>query len=159
MDIRYMCDYIKDSVSAIDAAEAMGIRMDYHHRTPCPFHGGQHNNLKLYDGDRGYYCFVCHAYGNVIDLVEKVQDCKFMDAVRWLNETFRLGLDVEEGSFRNRLAQARRNARPSDRDTHEQRLERARNGAVPSDRISSRERAERLKGTKHGGGNNDQANG
>ena len=109
MDTSYIADVIRQSVSAIDAAEAMGIRMDMHHRCPCPFHGGTHNNLKLYEGDRGYYCFVCHEWGSVIDLVMKVQDCKFMDAARWLNETFRLGLDTDEKSTRNRLRRAIRN--------------------------------------------------
>ena len=111
MDIPYVCEYIKESVSAIDAAEALGIRMDTHHRAPCPFHGGEHNNLKLYDGNRGYYCFVCHAYGNVIDLVKKTQECEFMEAVRWLNDTFRLGIDTEEKSYHNRLSKARKRAK------------------------------------------------
>lgn len=108
MDVQYVAEVIRESVSAIDVAQALGLRVDMHHRCPCPFHGGEHNNLRLYDGSRGYYCFVCHAWGSCIDLVKEVNGCGFMDAARWINDTFGLGLNLDERSMRNRTRKAQR---------------------------------------------------
>lgn len=92
-DYRNLAQTVISSVSCLDAAHAMGINTDYKGRCQCFFHGGDHRNLKIYGEDRGYYCFVCHAYGNVIDLVMKYQNISFMQAIEWLNDSFSLGLD------------------------------------------------------------------
>ena len=93
-EIRYVADIIRNSVSALDAGHALGIHTDYKGRCKCFIHGGEHMNMKLYDENRGYYCFVCHAYGNVIDLVKNYTHCSFMDAIEWLNESFNIGITI-----------------------------------------------------------------
>lgn len=92
-EINYMVRIIVDSVPCIEAAHAMGIKTDNQGRCACFIHGGSHKNLKFYDGNRGYYCFVCHAFGNVIDLVMNYQKAQFMEAVEWINDTFSLGFN------------------------------------------------------------------
>lgn len=93
MEIREISETIRNSVSAIDVARALGIEVDRHNRCRCPFHHGQDNNMKLYEGNRGYYCFVCHKGGDCISLVTGVvPESSYVDAMWWVNDRFNLGL-------------------------------------------------------------------
>ena len=89
----YNAAYIaKQSVTALDAAKALGLRPDRHGRCACPVHHGRDRNCKL--GGTGYHCFVCGAHGDVIDLVMAVNGCSFQSALNWLNSAFNLGLTM-----------------------------------------------------------------
>ena len=93
MEIREISETIRNSVSAEDVAKALGIEVDRHGRCRCPFHHGQDMNMKLYPGNRGYYCFVCHKSGDCISLVQGVvPESSYTDAMWWVNDQFRLGL-------------------------------------------------------------------
>ena len=105
-NIRYICDLIRNTVSALDAGRALGLNPGHDGRCKCFFHGGDHRNLRLYAENRGYYCFVCHEHGDVIHLVMGFQKCSFMDALEWLNDSFGLRLDLNRGSFSNRRRRA-----------------------------------------------------
>ena len=99
---------IKDSVSALQAGEALGLNPDRNGRCACPLHNGRDRNMKLSSDDRGYHCFVCHAGGDVIHLVQAVNHMTFPEALGWLNETFSLGLDLSAKPDRKALDEARR---------------------------------------------------
>ena len=106
---------VRNSVSALMAAEALGLEPDRHGRCRCPFHNGNDRNLKLYGDDRGYYCFVCHTHGDVFSLVQGATGEGFTNALRWLCETFgiRMGNDTAfdaEAAQRAAQAQERRKA-------------------------------------------------
>ena len=90
-----MTDTIRSTVSAYQAAEALGLRPDRHGRCACPVHHGKDRNCKLWKDDRGFYCYVCKKGGDVIRLVEVVNQCCFSEAVAWLNSAFQLGLDLD----------------------------------------------------------------
>lgn len=111
MDVQYIADRIRSDVPVIEAARALGLQIDHAGRCKCFVHGGTHYNCKLYSGDRGFYCFTCHASGGTIDMVKQVNGCGFMDAVRWINDTFRLGLNLDDKSYRTRERNAARYAR------------------------------------------------
>lgn len=87
-------DTIRDRVSARDAAIALGIRVNRSGRCQCPIHHGQDYNMMLYQDNRGWYCHRCKNGGDVIRLVERVNQCSFPEAVEWLNSTFTLGLPL-----------------------------------------------------------------
>ena len=61
----------------------------------CPFHGDKHPSMKVYDKDRGYYCFVCNCGGDVIDFVRKHDGLAFEPAVRHIAEMFSIPLSDE----------------------------------------------------------------
>lgn len=111
MDVQYIADRIRAEVPALETARMLGLNVDSHGRCACPFHHGQDRNMKIYGGDRGVYCFVCHKSGGTIDLVKQVNGCGFMDAVRWINDTFRLGLDLDDKSYKARQRNAARYAK------------------------------------------------
>ena len=88
---------VRNSVTAIEVGKALGLRVDRHGRCPCPFHHGDGNNCKLYDGNRGFYCFVCHIGGDCIKLVQGVvPDISYTDAMWWINDQFGLGFRQEK---------------------------------------------------------------
>jgi len=92
MDIREISAAIRTSVNTIDVARALGLNVDRNGRCSCPFHNGRDRNMKIYEGTRGYYCFVCHKGGDCISLVTGVvPDCSYADAMWWINDQFNLG--------------------------------------------------------------------
>ena len=58
----------------------------------CPFHPEKTASLKLYD--RSFHCYGCGVGGSVIDFVAMLFSLDPLDAVKRLNEDFRLGLDL-----------------------------------------------------------------
>lgn len=107
---------IKDSVSARDIGEALGLEIR-RGRCKCPIHNGNDFNCVLYGGDRGYYCHVCKAGGDVISFVREYYKLSFKDAVSWINSTFNLGMDIQspmdpdEAKLAEKLANMRKEKR------------------------------------------------
>jgi len=94
-DLTMAVQTIKDRVSALDVGKAIGLNVDQHGRCSCPFHSGKDRNMKLFPGNRGFSCFVCHESGDVIKLVRRYYDKSFKDCVAWFNDVFRLGLSLD----------------------------------------------------------------
>ncbi len=75
-------------------AVKLGLQLDLRKRTPqkaiCPFHDDSDPSLYLYraKGVKGsrdhYHCFVCGAHGDVVSLIQNVQNRSFWEAVEWL---------------------------------------------------------------------------
>ena len=66
---------VKDAVSVKEAAEHYGLSVTRHGMARCPFHEDHSPSLKLNEGY--FYCFGCHATGDVIDFTAKLlQLCK-----------------------------------------------------------------------------------
>lgn len=60
---------VKQAVTTKQAAEAYGLEVDSHGMALCPFHEDHHPSLLL---DQRYYCFGCHATGDVIDFTARL---------------------------------------------------------------------------------------
>ena len=52
------------------------------YRGPCPFHGGTHRNFSVIPKKGRYYCFVCHASGDVFTWLMKRTGMDYPTAVR-----------------------------------------------------------------------------
>ena len=85
---------IKESVSALDVGQMLGLEIR-HGRCRCPIHGGHDFNCVLYSGNRGWYCHVCKAGGDVISFTQKYYGISFKDCIEWFDGAFHLGLDLE----------------------------------------------------------------
>ena len=109
--MKYICDVIRSTVPAVEVGKALGFAVGHDGRCRCPFHGGDHRNLKLYGANRGYYCFVCHEHGDVIRLVKEYTHCSFIEAIEWLNDSFGLHLDLHKDNKWSRLRRAERYAK------------------------------------------------
>src|SRR6185312_8911981 len=58
----------------------------------CPFHGEKTPSFHVHRARQFYYCFGCHAHGDVYQFVMGVKQIGFAEAVEWLAE--KLGVPV-----------------------------------------------------------------
>ena len=101
-----MTDYaaiIKQAVPMRDAVERYTGQQIVLNRICCPIHHGKDRNMRIYG--RSYYCWVCHASGDVIQFVQAVCGVSFRDAMKRLNEDFKLDLPI--GTERNATNRAK----------------------------------------------------
>ena len=88
-------DEVKRLVSARDAAEHYDFSPNRSGFVCCPFHGEHTPSLKLFNNGT-WHCFGCHSGGSGIDFVAQLFDLSPLDAIRKLNEDFRLGLPLDQ---------------------------------------------------------------
>lgn len=96
----------RERVSSEDAARLYGFAPNRAGYICCPFHGEKTPSLKLYAGDRGWYCYGCHDGGDVIDFTSKLFGLGRLDAVRKLNDDFSLGLPLDHRQTREERVEA-----------------------------------------------------
>lgn len=82
---------VKENITAREAAEAYGLRVNRYGMTVCPFHDDHNPSMKI---DKRYYCFGCGAKGDVIDLVANLFGLSLKDAALKLATDF--GISYEE---------------------------------------------------------------
>lgn len=78
----------------IDVCKTYGFNIQRGNFICCPFHNEKTPSLKLYDGNRGFYCFGCGEHGSVIDFVMRYFGLDFQSAISKLNDDFCLGLPI-----------------------------------------------------------------
>ena len=54
------------------------------HKTLCPFHLDNNASMHIYSDTNTFWCFVCHAGGDTIDYVQRLNNCDFVNAVNLL---------------------------------------------------------------------------
>src|SRR5256886_3641625 len=85
-----------------EAADLVGIigehvelkRTGTDYRGPCPFHGGKHRNFAVIPRKGMFYCFVCHAGGDVFTFFMKKLGMDYPTAVREVAR--RVGITIPE---------------------------------------------------------------
>ena len=87
-------DIIKSQINMIDICKTYGFNIQRGNFICCPFHNEKTPSLKLYDGNRGFYCFGCGEHGSVIDFVMRYFNLDFTKAISKLNDDFGLGLPI-----------------------------------------------------------------
>ncbi len=77
-------EQVRDSADIVgiigEAVELRRTGSDY--RGPCPFHGGTHRNFSVIPKKGRYYCFVCHASGDVFTWLMKRTGMDYPTAIR-----------------------------------------------------------------------------
>ena len=98
-------DEIKRQVSMLDVSERYGLQANNNGFASCPFHNEKTPSMKLYSGDKGFYCFGCGASGDVIKFIQMYFNIPFKDALKKINDDFGLNLPIgRKMSERQRLA-------------------------------------------------------
>lgn len=92
MNNSYIANEIKQRLNSKDVLNAYGIETNSKGFAVCPFHNEKTASFKVYDGDRGYYCFGCGESGDVITFVQKLFDLSFPDALRKIDADFCLNI-------------------------------------------------------------------
>ena len=76
---------IKSQVTARQAAERYGVPVSRSGMARCIFHDDRHPSMKV---DERFYCFGCHATGDVIDFTAKLFSLSPYDAAKKLADDF-----------------------------------------------------------------------
>ncbi|MCI7640226.1 MAG: CHC2 zinc finger domain-containing protein [Clostridiales bacterium] len=79
---------IKQTVTTRQAAERYGLPVNRSGMARCPFHNDRNPSMKV---DDRFYCFGCHASGDVIDFTARLFGISLKDAAKKLAEDF--GID------------------------------------------------------------------
>ena len=73
----------------------------------CPFHKEKTASFSVHAGQQFYYCFGCHATGDVFTFVEKLENVSFPEAVRIVAQKCGIPLPKREFSSPEEAAEAR----------------------------------------------------
>lgn len=101
-------DEIKRAVPMREVAAMYGFETDRTGNICCPFHQDSKPSMHIYDGTRGWWCFVCNEGGDVIDFTRRYFNLSFRDACKKLNADFRLGFPIGEKLTREQQIEADR---------------------------------------------------
>lgn len=85
--MRLLFTQVKSQVTTLQAAERYGIQVNRSGMACCPFHDDHHPSMKI---DERFYCFGCHATGDVIDFTAKLFDLSLYDATKKLANDFNI---------------------------------------------------------------------
>lgn len=126
---------IKASISMDDICAQYGIEVNRARKVLCPFHQDSKPSMHIYRGQRGFYCFVCHSGGDVIDFTQQYFGITFGEAQKKLNQDFELGLPIggqlDKEAKRKADQKARQRRREiRERKKHHQRLQKAYHAAL-----------------------------
>jgi DNA primase len=119
---------VRQSVTMRDIAGMYGYKVTRSGFMVCPFHADHDPSMKVYDGDRGFNCFVCHTGGDIIHFVRLHDNLEFEPAVRMIARHF--GIPISDGkeplseTDRKRIAdqRAKREAAENARKADQERL-------------------------------------
>ena len=91
-----LIEQIRESADLVEIiGEAVQLkRTGSDYRGSCPFHGGTHRNFAVIPKKGMYYCYVCHAAGDVFTYLMKRQGMDYPTAVREIAR--RVGIVVPE---------------------------------------------------------------
>lgn len=117
-------DVIKSRINMIDVCKTYGFNIQRGNFICCPFHNEKTPSLKLYDGNRGFYCFGCGEHGSVIDFVMRYFGLDFQSAISKLNDDFCLGLPIGQRIDRRKQIEMGRIAFERKRKAEQQQKER-----------------------------------
>lgn len=78
-------EIVKQTVSTRQAAESFGVSVSRNGMALCPFHEDSNPSLLL---DERYYCFGCHATGDVIDFTARLLGISKQESAKKLAEKF-----------------------------------------------------------------------
>ena len=89
-------EIVKDKVDIVDAAQRYGVQVVRGGKAHCLWHADRTPSLSFYKDNSRFHCFSCGAGSDVIDLVGMLLNLTAMDAVKELNSTYHLGLDLDK---------------------------------------------------------------
>lgn len=90
-------NYLKNNLSILDViSEYVPLKpAGNYHKGPCPFHFEKEASFTV-SPDKGiFYCFGCHAKGDVISFIEKKENLSAMQAAKYLIDKYQIDLPKE----------------------------------------------------------------
>lgn len=90
----HVAEIIKERVTAKEVCARYGIPIDRKGFALCVAHNDTRPSMKIYDGNRGWYCFACNTGGDVISLVHLALGIDYKTAINRINDDFGLNLPI-----------------------------------------------------------------
>ena len=84
-------EQVKGYVTAGQAAEQYGIKINRNKMACCPFHNDRHPSMKV---DKTYHCFACNAGGDAIDFTARLFGLSQFEAAKKLIDDFGLPIQI-----------------------------------------------------------------
>ena len=83
---------IKQSITMFDVVSKYGLDLHKKHFIYCPFHNEKTPSMKIYTGQKGYYCFGCGTNGDVVSFVQKFFNLSFPETLKKIDVDFCLNI-------------------------------------------------------------------
>lgn len=99
---------VKQRLSMRQVAEYYGCHVNRKGTCLCPFHADKHPSLRIYENDKGYYCFTCGNGGDVIKFVGRLFNLGNEEACKKLIEDFSLPIVLENLSYREKRERSKK---------------------------------------------------
>lgn len=103
-------NFIDDLIARSDIVEVINARVPLKRKGKeymacCPFHNEKTPSFTVSEAKQFYYCFGCHAKGNVIGFLMDYEHLSYVDAIETLAADQHLDVPHEDGGFHNRQAE------------------------------------------------------
>ncbi len=100
-------NFIDDLISRSDIVEVINARVPLKRKGKeytacCPFHNEKTPSFTVSENKQFYYCFGCHAKGNVIGFLMDYEHLSYIDAIESLAADAHLDVPHENSRFENR---------------------------------------------------------
>jgi hypothetical protein len=93
----------KKQLDIISVAKRYGIHLDRYHKAYCPFHQEKTPSFLVSRERQRFHCFGCGADGDAIDLVSGLLQITPINALKEINNTFNLELEIDKPSDFSRM--------------------------------------------------------
>jgi len=90
-------NFIKDQLAIFDVVQDfVALKKAGHYwKGHCPFHKERTGSFTVSPHKEIFYCFGCHAGGDVISFMSKVEHCSQLEAAQYLIERYKLTVPAE----------------------------------------------------------------
>lgn len=99
-DYSFYADTIRRTVNMKDIITLYNLTPNRSGFICCPIHHEKTPSCKIYPNGKGWWCYGCNQGGSVIDFVMQVNQCSFVDAIKFINSSFNLGLTDSKPDLR-----------------------------------------------------------
>lgn len=97
----------KRTIEAIQSCDIVSVVNDYTHMEKkgsawwgcCPFHHEKTASFHIEEGKNLYYCFGCHAGGDIVKFFMEMEKLSYVDALTALAKRFNIEVIYEDGSY------------------------------------------------------------
>ena len=90
-------EQIKSRVTARQAAEYYGLKVERNGMACCPFHDDKHPSMKI---DQNYYCFGCGAKGDATNYVAEMFGLSQLEAAKKMIQDMQLPIEIKKACKR-----------------------------------------------------------
>lgn len=85
---------VKRKVKIADVCNLLGIKLDRHNKSLCPFHKEHTPSFSIHPDKNIFSCFGCGTVGDSITLTSKILNISPLESVKYLNESLHLGIEI-----------------------------------------------------------------